>query len=146
MPLVLVINPAVAQALGVRRLSDLLHAATAPGLPGGAFTVPSRHAFSVGWYFLSGVDVLAPRRTGAVVAFGDSITDGFQVTGEGPLEDPAAIDKNARYPDFLVDEVLPFIEQRYRVRTDAAGRGLGGSSAGGIGTCEPSPGGALSGA
>jgi tripartite-type tricarboxylate transporter receptor subunit TctC len=31
-PLVLVINPAVAQALGVRRLSDLLHAATAqPG-------------------------------------------------------------------------------------------------------------------
>lgn len=72
---------------------------------GGAFAVPSRHAFSVGWYFLSGVDVLAPRRTGAVVAFGDSITDGFQVTGEGPLEDPAAIDKNARYPDFLAERI-----------------------------------------
>ena len=72
---------------------------------GGAFTVPSRHAFSVGWYFLSGVDVLAPRRTGAVVAFGDSITDGFQVTGEGPVEDPAAIDKNARYPDFLAERI-----------------------------------------
>lgn len=54
---------------------------------------------SGGWYFLSGVDVLAPRRTGAVVAFGDSITDGFQ---------PALVDgpsgpqnRNVRYPDFL---------------------------------------------
>jgi lysophospholipase L1-like esterase len=68
---------------------------------GRAFVQQTRHAFSVGWYFLAGVDVLAPRRTGAVVAFGDSITDGFQVAGSGPLEDPEAIDRNARYPDFL---------------------------------------------
>jgi lysophospholipase L1-like esterase len=68
---------------------------------GSAFVQQTRHAFSVGWYFLTGVDVLAPRRTGAVVAFGDSITDGFQVAGSGPFEDPEVIDRNARYPDFL---------------------------------------------
>lgn len=74
------------------------HAADETGV---AFPLETRHVFSVGWYFLAGVDVLAPRRTGAVVAFGDSITDGFQVAGSGPLEDPEATDKNARYPDFL---------------------------------------------
>lgn len=68
---------------------------------GTAFVTTTRHAFSVGWYFLDGVDVRAPHSTGAVVAFGDSITDGFQVTGPGMVEDPAVMDRNARYPDFL---------------------------------------------
>jgi lysophospholipase L1-like esterase len=44
------------------------------------------------WYLLSGVDVLAPRRDrGAVVALGDSITDGVG----------ASLDANARYPNDL---------------------------------------------
>ena len=44
------------------------------------------------WYLLSGVDVLAPRRDrGAVVALGDSITDGVGAT----------LDANARYPNDL---------------------------------------------
>ncbi len=44
------------------------------------------------WYLLSGVDVLAPRRDrGAVVALGDSITDGVG----------APLDANARYPNDL---------------------------------------------
>ncbi len=44
------------------------------------------------WYLLSGIDVLAPRRDrGAVVAFGDSITDGVG----------APVDANARYPNDL---------------------------------------------
>lgn len=42
------------------------------------------------WYFLSGVDVAAPHDS-AVIAFGDSITDGWQSTAN----------KNARWPDFL---------------------------------------------
>lgn len=42
------------------------------------------------WYFLSGVDVYAPGDT-AVVAFGDSITDGAYST----------LDENHRWPDFL---------------------------------------------
>jgi lysophospholipase L1-like esterase len=44
------------------------------------------------WYFLAGVDVLSPRRTlGAVVALGDSITDG--------VGSPTNAD--ARWPNFL---------------------------------------------
>ncbi len=44
------------------------------------------------WYFLAGVDVLSPQRTlGAVVALGDSITDGVG----------SPTDANARWPNFL---------------------------------------------
>jgi lysophospholipase L1-like esterase len=43
------------------------------------------------WVFLKSVDVLAPARAAAVVAFGDSITDGAF----------AAINQNARWPDEL---------------------------------------------
>lgn len=37
-----------------------------------------------------------------------------------------------RHPAFLVDEVLPFVEARYRVARTARGRGLGGSSLGAL--------------
>jgi len=43
------------------------------------------------WFLLSRVDVVAPEATGAVVAFGDSITDGAQSTA----------DTNNRWPDHL---------------------------------------------
>jgi lysophospholipase L1-like esterase len=43
------------------------------------------------WYFLSGVQVLAPADTGLVVAFGDSITDGATSTN----------DADAAWPSFL---------------------------------------------
>ncbi|MBA3913259.1 MAG: alpha/beta hydrolase [Acidobacteriales bacterium] len=36
-----------------------------------------------------------------------------------------------RYPDFLIEEVMPFIEQRYRIAPEAKNTGLGGSSLGG---------------
>jgi lysophospholipase L1-like esterase len=48
------------------------------------------------WPLLAGLDVMAPRSRGAVVAFGDSITDGFP-GGGGP---------NRRYPDFLARRLL----------------------------------------
>jgi predicted alpha/beta superfamily hydrolase len=48
------------------------------------------------------------------------------------LQPPDPDPQGARYPTFLVDEVLPFIEARYRIRDDADGRGLGGSSAGAL--------------
>jgi lysophospholipase L1-like esterase len=54
-----------------------------PDLPG-AITTTS-------WYFLSGVSVAAPARTAAVVAFGDSITDGAVTT----------VDADHRWPDLL---------------------------------------------
>jgi predicted alpha/beta superfamily hydrolase len=37
-----------------------------------------------------------------------------------------------RYPDFLIKEVMPFVEQTYRVATSPANTGLGGSSLGAL--------------
>lgn len=36
-----------------------------------------------------------------------------------------------RFPDFLTEEVMPFIEQRYRIAPEAKNTGVGGSSMGG---------------
>lgn len=55
-----------------------------PGDAAGARTIWS-------WPFLNGVDVLAPETAGAIVAFGDSITDGASSTP----------DANRRWPDVL---------------------------------------------
>lgn len=54
------------------------------------------------WLYLTGMDVLAPTSTRSLVAFGDSITDGF--VGDNPLSVPAdrrVLDTNRRYPDQL---------------------------------------------
>jgi enterochelin esterase-like enzyme len=48
------------------------------------------------------------------------------------LSPPEPDPQGARYPAFLVDEVIPFIEARYRVAREAEQRGVGGSSAGGL--------------
>jgi lysophospholipase L1-like esterase len=48
------------------------------------------------WVFLAGVDVLAPETSGAVIAFGDSITDGARST----------VDANRRWPNVLADRLL----------------------------------------
>lgn len=37
-----------------------------------------------------------------------------------------------KYPDFLIGEVMPFVQQRYRVGRGAENTGLGGSSLGGL--------------
>jgi lysophospholipase L1-like esterase len=51
--------------------------------------------------FVSGIDVLAPLSNGAVVALGDSITDGYQEPASGPPESPEGIDADGRWPDVL---------------------------------------------
>jgi len=51
---------------------------------------------STSWVFLTGVDMLEPESASAVVAFGDSITDGARST----------IDTNRRWPDVLADRLL----------------------------------------
>jgi lysophospholipase L1-like esterase len=48
-------------------------------------------ATSTSWYYLNGVDTLAPADAGAVITIGDSITDGAKST----------IDTNQRWPDEL---------------------------------------------
>jgi lysophospholipase L1-like esterase len=48
------------------------------------------------WYLLTGVEVAGTAAQGDVVAFGDSITDGFRST----------YDLNARWPNILADRIL----------------------------------------
>lgn len=50
---------------------------------------------------MTGIDVLAPRSTGAVVTLGDSITDGYQEPPSGPPEAQEGIDADGRWPDVL---------------------------------------------
>jgi predicted alpha/beta superfamily hydrolase len=45
---------------------------------------------------------------------------------------PVLRPQGKRYPDFLLDEVMPFIEQRYRIVRGPENTGLGGSSLGAI--------------
>jgi hypothetical protein len=62
------------------------------------YTSPSTTALP----FLSGLDVRAPGNVSAVVAFGDSITDGYVVsTVLGTPQNTGVLNRNARYPDFL---------------------------------------------
>jgi lysophospholipase L1-like esterase len=62
--------------------------------------------------YVVALDVLAPSAASTVVAFGDSLTDGFQGPRGGMPEDAAAVDLNLRYPDYL------------RRRLESAGRDL----------------------
>ena len=48
------------------------------------------------------------------------------------LQPPEPDPQGRRYPAFLVDEVMPFVNARYRTRTDPDGTGLGGSSYGAL--------------
>jgi enterochelin esterase-like enzyme len=48
------------------------------------------------------------------------------------LDPPEPDPRGTRYPAFLVDEVVPFIEARYRISQDVKERGVGGSSAGAL--------------
>ncbi|MBV9503706.1 MAG: SGNH/GDSL hydrolase family protein [Acidobacteriia bacterium] len=60
-----------------------------------AATIPDAK-ISRSWYWLSGVDVLAPADTGVIVAFGDSITDGATST----------VDEDRSWPSILAARLL----------------------------------------
>jgi hypothetical protein len=54
------------------------------------------------WFYIDGLDVRAARSVHSIVAFGDSITDGFVAADPASLPVSAAIaNKNGRYPDDL---------------------------------------------
>jgi lysophospholipase L1-like esterase len=48
------------------------------------------------WFWLAGVEVLTSKQTGAIVAFGDSVTDGTRST----------TGTNSRWPDFLARRLM----------------------------------------
>jgi lysophospholipase L1-like esterase len=59
-------------------------------------TTMSNAVTTQSWYWLSGVDVLAPAEAAAIVAFGDSITDGARSTP----------DANQNWPSLLAQRLL----------------------------------------
>ncbi|SEW31599.1 SGNH/GDSL hydrolase family protein [Natrinema salifodinae] len=65
------------------------------------------------WFFLGGIEVLAPEHTGAIACFGDSITDGHGST----------LDANAAYPDFLAERVT----ERQGLRKSVVNAGISGN-------------------
>lgn len=67
---------------------------------------------SSSWFFLSRVEVVAPEQVGAVVTFGDSITDGTHST----------LDTNNRWPDHLARRLLA-----QNIRMGVLNAGIGGN-------------------
>ncbi len=66
------------------------------------------------WVFLTGVDVAAPRTASAIVAFGDSITDGAASTN----------DANRRWPNYLADRLNA---RKHSPPTGVLDEGIGGN-------------------
>lgn len=66
-----------------------------PGDFTAAASIPSAQKIET-WPFLTGVDVIAPEETSAIVALGDSITDGYDSTPN----------TNRRWPNFLAGRLL----------------------------------------
>ena len=67
-----------------------------------------------------------PEATPAIVAFVDAWTS---YGGSQFLDSPGT----GRYHTYLCDEVVPFVDARYRTQADAAHRGIAGKSSGGYG-------------
>jgi lysophospholipase L1-like esterase len=66
------------------------------------------------WVFLAGVDVAASASAGAIVAFGDSITDGARST----------VNANRRWPDFLANRLAT---QKSTAEWGVLDEGIGGN-------------------
>lgn len=64
------------------------------------FTIAPRPCITP-WYFITRLEVTAPAETSAVVALGDSITDGD--SGGSPV---SAVDRNYRWPGILANRML----------------------------------------
>jgi len=93
-----------------------------PGNYAGATDFPVAKAIT-SWFFLSGVEVMAERSVGTIVAFGDSITDGAAST----------VDANNRWPDYLARRLAAAGVSGFSV----INAGIGGNrvmSEGGIGS------------
>ncbi|MFC3694565.1 SGNH/GDSL hydrolase family protein [Chenggangzhangella methanolivorans] len=88
-------GPATAHDLGVQTSYVAAGDQTGASALNGAATTASR-------YFLTGVDVLSRKGRGTIVAFGDSITDGYMIT----------LDSDKRWPDLLAKRLaragMPF--------------------------------------
>lgn len=79
----------------------------------GAASVPQAETIE-SWVFLTDVEVTAPQSAFTIVAFGDSITDGYHST----------VDANHRWPNFLEDRLLA---QHRQPKIAVVDEGIGGN-------------------
>jgi S-formylglutathione hydrolase FrmB len=96
------------------------------GLTGQVDMWRNRHAFSPNTP--EGVDAhfASPGAAPAIVVYIDAWT---RFGGSQFLDSPGT----GRYHTYLCDEIVPFVDARYRTLTDAAHRGIAGKSSGGYG-------------
>ncbi len=95
-----------------------------PGNHAAAATIDALETTTESYYWLAGVDVLAPAAAGTIVAFGDSITDGDQSTP----------DTNRMWPALLAARLQanPATRQVGVVNAGIAGNRLLGDNNGGV--------------
>jgi lysophospholipase L1-like esterase len=90
-------TPAATESATYHADAQQINYVSTPGDYAGSESGAAYTTTSQSWYFLDDVDVQAsPRTRGTIVAFGDSITDGFQST----------VNANARWPNDLARRIL----------------------------------------
>lgn len=128
----IVSDPVAITYAAFERLATSVYVQGAPGIATEHFT-GRQTSYMTGWFagnrtadtsggsytrrtttrpYVSGLDVAASRNVGGVVAFGDSITDGYQGELLGFPETIEGLDQDARWPDGLQRRInaagLPF--------------------------------------
>jgi predicted alpha/beta superfamily hydrolase len=81
--------------------------------------------FKIRPMFIVGIDNAGEQRTSEYLSYPDAHNPQFQSATPPELE-------GTKYDDFVVKEVMPFLEKRYRIATGAAYTGIGGSSYGAV--------------
>lgn len=81
--------------------------------------------FKIPPMFIVGVDNAGDQRASEYLTYPDSHNPQFQNGNPPELE-------GTKYADFLIKEVMPFLQKRYRIATGPANTALGGSSYGAV--------------
>jgi len=81
--------------------------------------------FKIHPMFIIGIDNAGEQRTSEYLSYPDSHNPQFQSSTPPELE-------GTKYAEFLIKEVMPFLQKRYRIATGAENTGIGGSDYGAI--------------
>ena len=81
--------------------------------------------FKIRPMFIVGIDNAGEQRTSEYLSYPDTHNPQFKSSNPAELE-------GAKYAEFLIKEVMPFLEKRYRIAPGPANTGIGGSSYGAI--------------
>jgi predicted alpha/beta superfamily hydrolase len=81
--------------------------------------------FKIRPMFIVGIDNAGDKRTSEYLSYPDPHNPQFQSATPPELE-------GTSYAEFLIKEVMPFLQKRYRIATGPASTGIGGSSYGAV--------------